>query len=80
VAAHGYKAKYDYVELTVEPQGGAWRLTLRDNRHLEDVVHEDDFPTAEEAQEAAMALAVHHINIQHNDTVVMADRLSWQEY
>jgi len=80
VSGHGYKAQYDYVELTVEQQGEHWRLTLRDNRHSEKIVHEDDFPTAEEAQDAALPLAVFHINVQHNDTVVMANRLSWVEY
>ena len=76
----GYKAKYDYVELLVEPQGNHWRLTLRDKRHCEDIVHEDDFPTADEARDAALSFAVHHINVQHNDTLVMAERLMWQEY
>ncbi len=80
MTGHGYKAKYDYVELTVEQQGDHWRLTLRDNRHAENIVHEDDFPTAEEAKDAALPLAVFHINVQHNDTVVMSDRLNWQEY
>ena len=51
--AHAFKARYDYVELTVEQHGGHWRLTLRDNRHGENIVHEDDFPTAEEARDAA---------------------------
>ena len=77
---HCYKAHYDYVELTVEEQAGHWRLTLRDGRHREDVVHEDEFPTAEEARRAALALAMHHINVQHNDTLILPKRLSWHEY
>jgi hypothetical protein len=77
---HGYKARYDYVELTVEQQAGSWRLTLRDNRHGEDIVHEDEFPTADEARDAALPLAMHHINVQHNDTVLMTERLTWHEY
>jgi hypothetical protein len=77
---HGYKAQYDYVELIVEPHVGHWRLTLRDGRHGEDIVHEEEFATAAEAQDAALALAEHHIQIQHNDTLLMPVRLSWKEY
>jgi hypothetical protein len=77
---HGYKAQYDYVELTVEPLTGHWRLTLRDNRHGEEIVHDEEFPTAGEAQDAALPLAEHHIKIQHNDTLLMPVRLSWKEY
>ena len=77
---HGYKAQYDYVELIVEPHAGHWRLTLRDGRHGEDTVHEEEFATASEAQDAALALAEHHIQIQHNDTLLMPVRLSWKEY
>ena len=77
---HGYKAQYDYVELTVEQEGSHWRLALRDPRHGEDIVHEDEFPTADEARSAAMAFAVHHINVQHNDTLMLPKRLLWQEY
>ena len=46
--AHGYKAHYDYVDLTVEQREGRWRLILRDQRHghpldrLEPVVALDD--------------------------------------
>jgi hypothetical protein len=76
----GYKAQYDYVELIVEPHAGHWRLTLRDGRHGEDIVHEEEFATAAEAQDAALALAEHHIQIQHNDTLLMPVRLSWKEY
>ena len=80
MASRGYKAQYDYVELTVEQQAGAWRLTLRDKRHGEDIVHEDDFPTADEARDAALPLAVHHINVQHNDTIAMVNGLTWHEF
>jgi hypothetical protein len=78
--SHGYRAHYDYVELTVEPQADHWRLRLRDMRHGEDILHEDEFPTADEAKDAAIALAEHHINVQHNDTLMLPHRLSWHEY
>jgi len=77
---HGYKALYDYVELTVEQRAGHWRLTLRDSRHGEDIVHEEEFATAGDAQDAALPFAEHHIQIQHNDTLLMPLRLSWKEY
>jgi len=77
---HGYKAKYDYVELLVEQREDHWRLKLLDPRHSEDIVHEDEFASAAEAQDAALAFAQHHINIQHNDTLVLRSILSWQEY
>lgn len=77
---HGYKAQYDYVELIVEPDAGHWRLKLRDGRHGEDIVHEDEFATVAEAQDAALQFAEHHIQIQHNDTLLMPVRLSWKEY
>ena len=77
---HGYKAVYDYVELMVEQREGHWRLTLRDNRYREDVAHEEEFATAGEAKDAALALAQHHINVEHNDTLLMPALLSWQEY
>jgi hypothetical protein len=78
-AAQGYKAHYDYVDLLVENQGDHWRLTLRDPRHGEDVVHEDKFATAAEAQDAALALAQHHIHVAHNDTLLRQPVLSWGE-
>jgi len=78
-SARGYKAHYDYVDLIVEQQGSHWRLTLRDNRHQEDVVHDETFATAAEAQDAALAVAQHHINIEHNDTLLLAPKLAWQE-
>jgi hypothetical protein len=78
--AHGYKANYDYVDLTVEQREGHWRLTLRDHKHGQDVLHEEEFATAAEAQDAALALAQHHINIQHNDTLLHQAALSWREY
>jgi hypothetical protein len=42
---HGYKAKYDYVELIVEQREDHWRLTLRDRRHAEEVIHCDGLPS-----------------------------------
>ena len=80
MAAHGYKAKYDYVELLVEPWEDQWRLTLRDRRHAEEVVHDELFASAAEAQDAALAIAKHHINIQHNDTLLLHGVLSWKEF
>jgi hypothetical protein len=77
---HGYKAEYDYVDLMVEQRGDHWRLTLRDNRYGEEVVHEDEFATAGEAKDAALALAEHHINVEHNDTLLLPAKLSWQDY
>jgi len=79
-AGHGYKAHYDYVDLIVEPHAGHWRLTLRDSRHGEDIVHEEEFATAAEAKEAALPFAEHHIQIQHNDTLLMPVGLAWKEY
>jgi hypothetical protein len=77
---HGYKAEYDYVALIVEQQEDHWRLTLRDSRYQEEVVHEEEFTTAAEAKDAALALAQHHINVEHNDTLLLPALLSWQEY
>ena len=79
-SGHGYKAHYDYVELIVEPWEGHWRLTLRDSRHGEDIVHEDQFATDADAKDAAMAFAQHHINVAHNDTLTLRTLLSWQQY
>ena len=77
---HGYKAKYDYVELTVERREDHWRLKLRDNRHAEDVEDDEKYATPDEAKDAALALAQHHINIQHNDTLLTRSILTWNEY
>ena len=77
---HGYKAKYDYVELLVEQREDHWRLTLLDTRHSENIVHEDEFANAAEAQDAALAFAQRHINIEHNDTLLLRSILSWHEY
>ena len=77
---HGYKATYDYVELIVEQREDHWRLTIRDRRHGEDVVHDEVFDSAAEAQDSALAIAQHHINIEHNDTLLINAILSWQEY
>lgn len=79
-SGHGYKADYDYVALIVEPREDHWRLTLRDSRYQEEVVHEEEFATAAEAKDAALALAQHHINVQHNDTLLLPAHLSWQDY
>ena len=78
--AGAYKARYDYVELTVQKEGAFWRLKLHDNRYHEDTTHEDKFPSEEEAKGAAMPFVEHHINIRHNDTLMMPARLSWQEF
>ena len=75
---HGYKAQYDYVELIVEPRDGHWLLTLKDNRHGDRVAHGEKFVTAAEAQDAALALAQHHINVAHNDTLLQQATLIWQ--
>lgn len=77
---HGFKAQYDYVELTVEERGGQWLLILKDNRHGDSVVHDEEFPTAAEAQDAALPLAQHHINVAHNDTLLCETTLTWQSY
>jgi hypothetical protein len=77
---HGYKAKYDYVELSVEQREGHWVLVLNDRRHGVSTVHDEEFATAAEAQDAALALAQHHINVQYNDTLLGRTTLVWQEY
>ena len=77
---HGYKARYDYVELTVEERHGQWVLSLHDKRHGDKVAHDEQFPTAEEAQDAALALAQHHINVEHNDTLLHETKLTWRSY
>jgi len=77
---HGYKAKYDYVELTVEQCEGYWLLTLKDHRHGDSVVHDEKFATAAEAQDAALAVAQHHINVAHNDTLLYQTALTWQTF
>jgi hypothetical protein len=77
---HGYKAQYDYVELTVERLEDHWRLRLRDNRHGENAEDDEKYATETEAQDAALSLAQHHINIQHNDTLLARTVLTWHEY
>lgn len=77
---HGYKAIYDYVELTVERRESHWRLILSDTRHGEQVEHDEQFATPAEAQEAALTLAQNHINIQHNDTLLAHAILSWHPF
>ncbi|HTS62795.1 MAG TPA: hypothetical protein VMH28_12280 [Candidatus Acidoferrales bacterium] len=78
-SAHGYKAKYDYVEVTVEQRADGWHLTLYDRRHAENVEHDEIFASADEAKEAALSVAQHHINVQHNDTLLSREVLKWQE-
>ncbi len=78
--AHGFKAKYDYVELFVELRDGHWRLILNDSRHSECVEHDESFATADEAREAALTVAQNHIIIQHNDTLLSRQTLLWTEY
>ena len=73
-----YKATYDYVELLVEQREGHWLLTLKDIRHGDSVVHDEEFATAAEAQDAALALAEHHIHVEHNDTLLAHPALTWQ--
>jgi hypothetical protein len=77
---HGYKAKYDYVEITVKQDGDRWLLMLNDRRHGDNVVHDEEFATALEAQDAALAVAQHHINVAHNDTLLHQSTLTWKEY
>ena len=77
---HGYKAKYDYVELTVEEREGHWVLALKDHRHGDSQVHDEEFATAAEAQDAALSLAQQHINVVHNDTLLSQSMLKWQAY
>jgi hypothetical protein len=74
----GYKAKYDYVELIVDQKDGHWVLTLKDRRHGDSVVHDEQYASAEEAQDAALAVAQHHINVAHNDTLAHATNLVWK--
>ena len=78
--AHGYKATYDYVELTIERRDNHWRLILNDTRHGENVEHDEEFATPAEAQEAALSVAQHHINVQHNDTLLARSILSWHPF
>jgi len=79
-SAHGYKATYQYVEMNVERQGDHWRLILTDTRHNDRVEHDETFETAGDAKDAALSVAQHHINVLHNDTLLMSSILSWQEY
>ena len=80
MAGHGYKAQYDYVELTVEPRKDHWRLLLRDTKHGESLEHDETFATPADAQDAALSLAQHHVNILHNDTLLTKAILLWEEY
>ena len=77
---HGFKAQYDYVELTVERREDHWRLSLRDSRHGEEAEDEERYATPDEARDAALSLAERHINVQHNDTLLARAVLTWHEY
>lgn len=77
---NGYRAKYDYVEVTVERRGDRWRLIMKDTRYGDLVEHDEDFDSADDAKEEALALVEHHIFIQHNDTLVAGSVLRWQEF
>jgi hypothetical protein len=77
---HGYKAKYDYVELTVEQRENHWILRLNDTRHSDSVLHKTEFATAAEARDAALEFAQHHINVTHDDTLLNKTRLTWETY
>lgn len=77
---HGYRAKYDYVELTVEPDGNRWLIKLKDRRHGDSLVHDEAYASAEEAQDAALAVAQHHINVAHNDTLLHQAKMTWHTY
>ncbi|HJZ99213.1 MAG TPA: hypothetical protein VKE70_22035 [Candidatus Solibacter sp.] len=79
-SGHGYKAKFDYVELLVERRDDHWRLILTDMKHGETVEHDERFETPAKAQEAAVTLARRHIYEQHNDTLLARSTLSWTEY
>ena len=79
-SGHGYKAQYDYVELTVERREDHWRLKLWDSKHAEEADDGEEYATAAEAQDAALSLAQRHINIQHNDTLLARTSLTWREY
>ncbi len=79
-SANGYKAKYDYIELLIERRDEHWRLILTDPRHGESVELGEKFETPAQAQEAAMAMARHHIHEKHNDTLLARSVLSWSEY
>lgn len=77
---HGYQATYDYVQLLVERREDCWRLILKDTRHGENVEHPETFATPADAQAAALALAQHHINVQHNDTLPARVVLTWRQF
>lgn len=76
----GYKATFDYVELTVERRDDHWALTLTDRKHGETFEDDEKYPTPADAQDAALALAQRHITIQHNDTLLARTVLSWRPY
>ena len=79
-SGHGFKAKYDYLEILVEKEGDQWLLTLDDRKHDERVTHERRFNSSQEAQREALAFAENHISVKHNDTLLQSRRVMWSEY
>jgi len=79
-SAHGFKAKYDYLEILVERDGDQWILTLDDRKHDERLTHELRFNSAEQAQKEALPFAENHISVRHNDTLLQSRRVAWTEY
>ena len=80
VSSHGFKAKYDYVELVVEQSNGIWRLGLKDPKHGETVEHSDTFDSPDKAKDAAVDLARRHIFEKHEDTLLAKRTIAWTEY
>ena len=58
-SGHGYKAKYDYVELLVERRDDHWCLILTDIKHGENVEHDEKFETPAKAQDFRPGAASH---------------------
>jgi len=79
-SGHGYKAKYDYVELLVEHRHDHWRLILADPKHGERIEYDAKFETPAQAQDAALPMARQHIFDEHHDTLLARNTLSWTEY
>ena len=79
-SGHGFKAKYDYLEILVEKDGDQWLLTLDDRKHDERVTHEHRFNSSQEAQREALTFAENHISVKHNDTLLQSRRVQWSEY
>jgi hypothetical protein len=79
-SGNGYRAQYDYVELSVKRRDNHWSLILTDPKHNETIEYEEKFQTAHQAQDAAMPFARRHIYELHNDTLLARNELSWTEY